>query len=410
MLREICSVSDREDDDFVGLRFTDGTPSVVFPRGFAIPDDDKQLRRDTLRLLSTIGKFGGRREGDRIRDAQEEVLLSFPILSYQYIIYDFLSRGYYSENEVRYVESTKGKINWKRTMQKEQAQLDAGNVVYLNFVVKTNHIQNDNLISKIHEYCVYDSFKKLGWLYVGTDLLPRKPSVRFNKRLFLSVLQHEMGNTFIEQKRRLFQSMINVLSWTPESGDDQSDASYGVNRFEHIWEGMIDYVFGDENRELYYPRARWKIIRGRGYEAESSELRPDTVVKLGDKVFILDAKYYKYGITFNPFHLPQTDSIQKQITYGEYVARKGFAERNNIYNAFIMPFNCGGDEPFRFVSVGTADWKEYSEGSPNYEFVLGILLDTTYLLRSYAKHNMAEIEKVTTLIEQSLAEYRATAD
>ena len=219
-----------------------------------------------------------------------------------------------------------------------------------------------------------------------------------------------MGNTFNEQKRRLFQSMINVLSWTPESGDDQSDASYGVNRFEHIWEGMIDYVFGDENRELYYPRARWKIIRGRGYEAESSELRPDTVVKLGDKVFILDAKYYKYGITFNPFHLPQTDSIQKQITYGEYVARKGFAERNNIYNAFIMPFNCGGDEPFRFVSVGTADWKEYSEGSPNYEFVLGILLDTTYLLRSYAKHNMAEIEKVTTLIEQSLAEYRATAD
>lgn len=407
MLHEICSVSEREDDDFVGLRFSEGVPSVVFPRGFLISDNEKQLRRDTLRLLATIGKFSGRREGDKTKNSIGEMSLSFPILSYQFIIYDFLAHGYYSENEIRYVESSKGKINWKRTIQKEQAQLDDGNIVYLNFVVKNNHIKNDNLISKIHEFCVYDSFSKLGWLYLDSEYIPHRPFIRFNRRLFLSVLYQEMGKTFNEQKRKLFQSMINIVSWNTEHGASQVDETFGVNRFEYIWEGMIDYVFGEENREIYYPRARWKVIHGRGFQTESSELRPDTVVKVGEKIYILDAKYYKYGVTFNPINLPQTDSIQKQITYGEYVAHKGFALPNNIFNAFIMPYQSTDEYPYRFVSVATADWKHYSESTPNYEYVLGILLDTTYLLRTYAKHNFQEIDALTTLIEESLDRYRA---
>lgn len=35
MLSDFCSVSENEYDDFVGLRITDGLPSVVFPRGFS---------------------------------------------------------------------------------------------------------------------------------------------------------------------------------------------------------------------------------------------------------------------------------------------------------------------------------------------------------------------------------------
>lgn len=405
MLWDICSVSEF-DDDFVGLKFVGGNPRVFFPRGFQLSSDEKQLRRDILSLLATIGKFTDRREGERNTNSKDGEFLSFPILSYQYIIYDFLAHGYYIEKEPRYVESPKGIISWKRTIQKEKPEFDAGNLVYLNFVVKTSRNNDNNLISKIHEYCVYESFEKLGWLYLSTEALPQKPRIKVNRGQFLAVLRQELEATFNEEKRHLFQSMINIISLDSENRPNAFKDTFGVNRFEYIWERLIDYVFGDANREQYYPRSRWHIVRGRAGITESSELRPDTVVKVGEKVFILDSKYYRYGITFNPAHLPSTDSIQKQITYGEYVERIGLAKRENIYNAFILPFNAAGGKLYQFVAVGIAEWKEYGPKTPNYDYVLGILVDTTHLLRNYARHNTGEILRLTALIENSLFHYR----
>lgn len=374
MVREFCRVSEREGDDFVGLRYIEGQPVVVFPRGFRISDDERQLRRDVLRLLSTIGKFSGHREGERVYNIVGDIELSFPYLSYQYIIYDYLAHGYYTENEIKYSEQQRGKISWKRTIQRETPQIDGGNAVYLNFIVKQNRTNKNSFITKIHEYCVYQSFSKLGWLYTDTDLLPKKPSIELNKRLFTAVLRQELSNTFNEQKRMLFQSMINIIAESAEQSLDSHDMAFGVERFDHVWEGMIDYVYGDNNREKYYPRAMWNI---KGKLFKSSELRPDTVVKVADKIYILDAKYYKYGITLNPNHLPATDSIQKQITYGEYVEKCGYAQRNDIFNAFIMPFNSQTDDPYKFVAVATADWKKYGPVTANYEYVVGMLVDTT---------------------------------
>lgn len=408
MLSDFCSVSENEYDDFVGLRIADGLPSVVFPRGFSLSNDDKQLRRDVLRLLSAIQKFGGNREGEKPEFTSGERQDSFPFISYQYIIQDFMAHGYYTEKEVRYVKALKGKINWKRTIQQQQPQLDGENVVYLDFTVKTNKINDNNLITKIHEYCVYESFRMIGWLFVSTEALPKKPSIPFNRRQFLTTLQAELSTTFNDSKKRLLQNMINVVQCAEEFTSATPKVTFGVNRFEYIWEDMINYVFGEDDRERYFPHAHWHIIRHNGYDVQSSELRPDTIAKVDEKVFILDAKYYKFGVTGNPMHLPATDSVQKQITYGEFVDANHFGEQNSIFNAFIMPFNKGAaQQPYKFVSVATADWKAYNAETPNYYYVLGILLDTRYLMTSYTKHNTSEIMKLCSLIESSLQTYRA---
>ena len=405
MLREICRVADDE-DAFVGLRFIDGRPEVALPIGYSVANSDKDVRQDILHLLSAIQYFSSRREGNRNSTA-EGTVLEFPIQSYQYVIYDFLQNGYYTEREVKYIESQRGKINWKRTIQTEQPHLDDDNVVYLDFVVKTNKISNDNLLTRIHEYCVYESFLKIGWLYVEGNHLPSKPGLTLNKNLFLSTLSKELGQTFSDNKKRLLKSMINIINEAAEETSNNSVVSFGVHRFEYIWEAMIDYVFGENNREQYYPRAHWHIVSRNGLRIESSELRPDTIMKYDGKIFILDAKYYKYGITGIPAHLPNTDSIQKQITYGDYVAERGFAPRNDIYNAFLMPF-CKGDEdyPYKFVCVGIADWRSYTTETENYNYVLGILIDTKHLITSYSKHNAGEIERLSLCIEASLYHYK----
>lgn len=405
MLNDFCTVSKSEYDDFVGLKFIDGQPRITFPRGFRLSNDENQIRKDILRLFATIQRFSGRHEGSINNSLEGEINLSFPILSYQHIIKDYLAHGYYVECETQYKDGTRGKINWRRTVQKKQPIYNNGNIVYLDFIVKTNKINSNNLITRIHEYCVRESFEKLGWLYLSNDTLPKKPQIRFNKRMFASVINDALNNTFNDNKRLLFTSMLNIINSKEESIDSTEKEAFGVNRFEYIWEKLVDYVFGEDNKDKYFPHATWHIISGN--KVTSSALEPDTIMLYKDKVYILDAKYYKYGVTQNPLHLPGSSSIEKQIVYGEYVEICKNIPKGKIYNAFIMPYDSEDEHiPYKFVSVGTADWKPYDDMSANYNYVLGILVDTRYLIEQNSKHNTTEIEILSDLIVSSLATYR----
>lgn len=406
MLRSFCTVSKSEYDDFVGLKFVDGQPRITFPRGFSLVDDEEQTRKDIIRLLATIQKFGGRRDGLRNKTIEGETSLSFPILSYQYIIKDFLAHGYYIEHETQYKDGKKGKLNWKRTIQNKKPVYNNGNLVYLDFIVKVDKTNTNNLLTKIHEYCVRESFEKLGWLYLSSNTLPKKPDIKFNKRKFLTVLQDALNNTFNTNKRLLFESMINIINSKKESIDDEEITAFGVERFEYVWEKMIDYVFGENNKEQYFPHAKWHIINGD--KVESSALEPDTIMMYENKLYILDAKYYKYGITGNPQHLPASSSVEKQITYGDYACENIGHAKNTVYNAFIMPFDKAlrNDDNYKFVSVGTVDWETYTSETANHKYVLGVLVDTRFLIDSYSRHNNSEIEELSNLILESLAKYK----
>lgn len=406
MLKELCSTSDSEIDDFVGLRFANSVPKVIFPRGYQLPQDDDEAREDIVNLISTIRKFTSRYEGQKAITEFGEVDLSFPIYSYQFLIHDFLSHGYYNETEVQYQKSLKGKTNWKRTIQNEQPHIDNNNVVYLNFIVKSARTKENSLISKIHEFCIYESFKQIGWLYSSS--MPKKPVVKLNKPMFLSILNSEMNSTFDSRKKTMFNCMINVINHADIINEKKQDNSFGVMKFEYLWENLIDYVFGEDNIDNFFPHASWHIINDKNQRVESSALQPDTIMSYDDKIFILDAKYYKYGITHNPMHLPASSSIQKQITYGEYIEQLSVTHQNNIFNAFIMPFNCKVNkcEIYRLVSIGTADWKKYNLNTQNYNYVLGILLDTKHIISTYSRKNRSEINILSYLIENSLKMYR----
>lgn len=403
MLSKYCSVSNvAGSDDFVGVRIVNGIPEVVFPIGFSLSDNDEQIRRDILRLLSVLRDFTKRREGSSTQD-NATGKSNFPLFSYQYIIMDFLANGYYHEKEVYYIKGNKGKINWKKTIQKVQPQLNNGNVVYLENIIKTSQIKEDNLITLIHQYCVYVSFLKFGWLYVFSHKLPLKPNIQFNYTLFMSTLQKAFSGTFNVAKKQLFKSMMNIIAEENDTLSANLDFSFGVYRFEYIWEGMIDYVFGEDQKDRFFPHARWHIIKNANNNI-SSALSPDTVLVHDGKAYIIDAKYYKYGITRTTADLPHSDSIQKQITYGEYLHSQNSAQATGrtsnydaIYNAFVMPYDgCLSAQPYEMVGIATADWKDSQQ---SYEKVVGLLLDTRHLLEVYSRYNLQEIERIVSIIE-----------
>jgi prepilin-type processing-associated H-X9-DG protein len=157
MLKEYCSVCNFADDGFIGISFQDGLPHVSFPRGYTLSEDDETVRKDILGLITVLQRFSNQREGNnRIGDGEDQV--SFPILSYQYVIKDFIAHGYYSEHEIEHRLSDHGKINWKRTIQKKKPVVSGGNVVYLDFIVKSNQIKGAS-----HKVYMVDGYYHIEW-------------------------------------------------------------------------------------------------------------------------------------------------------------------------------------------------------------------------------------------------------
>lgn len=400
-IRSKCRVnSNREMDTFVGLRCSDGDISINFPMGYHISENDKEVRKDIILLFATLAANTERRDTELLGHAGNFDEVDFPLQSYMYLIKDFFARGYYKEQEVSYKVAKTGKINWNRTIKTQRPYLQDTDVFYLDFATKKNSIKENELITLIHEYCVYESFERMGWLF--TEMMPKKPQIVKRETVFRSVLKEKIANTFNDRNRILFKHMLAIIDF---KGDKDSDKNYryGTRRFEYVWEKMIDKVFGIENKADYFPKTAWCVD---GDRFDNASLEPDTIMLCGTNVYILDAKYYKYGVTEKVSDLPESTSINKQITYGEYVAneerfKKKHGNNMVVYNAFLMPFDSLKSKYLNnpeMLKVGEAvsNWKDNSE---EYQKIQGILIDVKTLMSINVRQEMKEIEKLAELIE-----------
>ena len=179
--------SNREMDTFVGLRCNDGDISINFPLGYHISEDDNELRKDIILLLTTLSANTERKESEILKRGNVFDEVEFPLQSYMYLIKDFFVRGYYKEQEVLYKVAKLGKINWNRTIKTQKPYVQDMDVFYLDFVTKKNSVKENELITLIHEYCVYESFERIGWLY--TEMMPKNISKADGIRILLEELE-----------------------------------------------------------------------------------------------------------------------------------------------------------------------------------------------------------------------------
>lgn len=400
-IRSKCKVnSNREMDTFVGLRCNDGDISINFPMGYHISDNNKELRKDIMLLFTTLAVNTERKESEQLGQGSKFEEVQFPLQSYMYIIKDYFVRGYYREQEVSYKIAKTGKINWNRTIKTQKAYMQDNEVFFLDFVTRKNGIKENEMITLIHEYCVYESFDRIGWLF--TKATPKKPRIAKREKVFRTVLRDKISNTFNDCNRMLFRHMLAIINF---EGDKDADRNYcyGTYRFEYIWERMIDKVFGIENKANYFPKTTWYV---NGDRYDNASLEPDTIMLYGNNVYILDAKYYKYGITDKAWDLPGSTSINKQITYGEYVANeqkfKGVhGNAMKVYNAFLMPYDSlkskyAGNHEMLKVGEAISNWKDNTE---EYQKIQGILIDSKTLMNINVRQEMKEIEKLAKIIE-----------
>ena len=412
-LSDVCVYGPKQEDEFVGIRYNDGDLKVYFPFGYSRPssDEEQKYRDDILNLVSVLSAYSKECLGVAENRMLNDENVHFPIHAYIHVFNYFLNHGYYVENEPVYKRAKGGKINWSKTIKQVRPQV-AGDfpnesVVYLDFVTKKSAHNGNELITQIHKFCVYEAYEKIGCLF--GFMQPEKATVPVNAELFVSVLRTRMANTFNEKHLLLFQNMLDIICYMGKREDNRK-ASFGTNDFEYVWEGLIDRVFGIDDKEKYFPHCTWKIGNDKKSLDWRSEkrtaLRPDTIMELPDdckKIFILDAKYYQY-----PRTLPGTGSILKQIAYAEFIETQlreiPDQAGNDIFNAFILPYAAEDgrnvETGYRLEKFGYAE-SDWRKGDKPYERIYGILLDVRSIMQRHPKSSDKDIEELASLIEEN---------
>lgn len=404
-LKDICYVSSNySNDNYVGIKFLDDDVKVFFPIGYEIPNDNVECRKSILSLIRTISIENKILKSDSKYSNNNGKNTEVPFNSFLWIINDYLNNGLYTDKEKIYIRGQSGKINWKRTLD-TQFYVSGKNAVYLNQYVEKNTLE-DNVITDIHAYCVDVSVNYIGWIF-GNISVPSNNIIKKRLHYYLTILNKEIIHSFDDHKKTL---LINLKKILEMSGGNNKSAlkNYGTNQYEYIWEYMVNEVYGNEKVDLYFPNSKYHLI-GFDDDFDSSSLRPDTILSIDKDIYILDSKYYKYGITKNPINLPSTDSVQKQITYGEHI-KKNFKKFENIYNAFIIPFN-KNNNPFElnsnieYVGFAESSWKKVISGN-YFERISVILLDTKYLIDCYNKYIDSSLEKMVASIQKIVDEFK----
>ncbi len=387
-IREHCHINSNDDGDrFVGVKADSENVVVYFPMGYELPLSDDELKRDIKNLFQVLATFTEKTDRvlhmDKFTASQS---VEFPIQAYLNIINYYLDHNgtYYTETESNYKVDKRGKTDWNRTIKTQTPMIQGKSLLYFNQVVRVSTPNTNRLITRIHKYCVYESFNRIGWLY--TTNKPEQPDINFDKTQFISTLNDKLSNTNNDIDKRLFRSMIAMIEFMDDRTIDKQ-FYFGTDKFENVWEKLIDKFFGVSNKQDYFPRGQWTERYGASKGRPVSALEPDSIMIYKNKYYVLDAKYYRYGVfpELGVAALPQSSDINKQITYGQFVATQKTPKGSKVFNAFIMPFNKVKNKFtitswYGNVAEALGDWITSPE---TYERIQGIVVDTRYILKNY---------------------------
>lgn len=341
---------------------------------------------------------------------------NFPLWESIELIKDFFENGYYIESEKIYQEKNSGKINWNKTFKRYLPIYSNNNFIYNKYVVKKNNINEDNIITKIHQYCIYLCSKIVLPLF-GVNIKIEKPNIEYNKELFIQKLKEKRNQTFNDNLRIKLNIMIDIIENLNQEGTNFKFNTYGTNKYYYVWEKMLFELFNCKQDLLkkYYPFAKWNKLENR-FNVEASKMRPDIIYIDENNMYIIDAKYYKYGIKpnireigdENSYTLPGTSDINKQITYGEYAEYINKKENLNkqIINLFIIPASLE-DKYIEYLTFAEDSWRKDLYGMDrSYYKIYTIKMDMLFVLENYLKSTNKDalryIEKINNLINNYL--------
>lgn len=208
------SVTNEEHNSFVGLRIRNDEIHFHYPESYSIADisDKKSFRNDIVNIIRTISLAKSKPTTNNQSDIGLASSEQFAIMSYLWIIRDYISNGYYRNSEKIYRTNGKGKINWKKTFETDPI-VSNGNIIYNNVVVEVRN-DCDDVITEAHKWCVFDSVRKIGWLFGISEksvYVPRTPKSVMKK--YVRAIKTELMRTFDDVKKNEIASHVKSINW-----------------------------------------------------------------------------------------------------------------------------------------------------------------------------------------------------
>lgn len=409
MNKDVKIVPVDKSNSFVGIKIDEGIVKVFVPKVFR---EDEDWKKDIRLFLKSI-EIAKTKNTENINKGSNNTDNVWPIDSYLWLINDYLENGLYYNREKKISRSNSGKIEWKRTLQQVPIYSD-GNIIYDQLITSKMTPAND-MITHIYKLCLRQGIDKIGWLFNYNFHIQIDQIVSI-KEMIMRV-RKELNETFDDIKRIRFNHMLNILKTTEGDNMLSSHYSYGITNYYYVFETMVDMLFdgitGDEKKK-YDPNGYWQLNGQSRFLA--SRLRPDTILKRNDKTYILDAKMYQYGATHDRSKLPETQSLQKQITYGDFVSNNLMDK--NIRNAFILPYNKYlksfindpdalkyNDSNLVYFGYAYVDWRD-DEDFQDYDNIYAFGIDFNYLLNNYKNPDYEIINQFCKVIEENIKTYR----
>ena len=388
----------KDDDSFVGIKIKGNDILFFYPESYHLEENEEDIKNDIVDLIKTISiaKTQSKEESKAYDKSVGES--DFALRSYLWVINDYLKNGYYINREKTYKKNQNGKVNWKKTFD-NQPIISNGNIIYNEIIIEAKN-SVDNIIVEIHKYCLKLSIDRIGRLFgLNSNAIYVKPCTVEKKKMYLTLLKKELSYTFEDDKKIRLTHFCNVIQGLDTTFEGK-DFVYGVDKYYYVFERMIDCIFGNvQDISDFYPSGKWHLIKT-NQDIKSSDLRPDTVLINERSIYILDSKFYRFGFTGDPSDLPETSSIQKQITYGDFVLSNKKDDYDNIYNAFLIPYDKTRDV---FKSDNNMQYIGYAKTNSNdgtyvHETVHAFLIDLKHVVKTY--NNKYHSDEINYLISE----------
>ncbi len=381
------------DNDFVGLKVKGNDISFFYPEFYSFNDldyidtkDIKEYRDDILSILNSI--ILTKKNDDEFNEIyiESKNITDESLKTYIWIIKDYLNNGFYKSFDKSNKINEKGKINWKKTLDRNPIITKSNKVIYDKLIVNKN-ISIDSILVEIHKYVLKKSLDVLGWLFnLDSSFIHVKNINEELKDKYINVLSIELLNTFNDSKRIRLNNFLTVLKGL-DSSLINNDYIYGTNTYYYVFEKMINSMFSNiSSIKDFYPSGSY-LLKLENKEFKSSNLRPDTIFIKDKCIYIIDSKYYRYDITKTINDLPSTSSIIKQLGYSSFIKENKKEYKDyNIFNIFLLPSKSLNKEILKYV--GFAKSNIISESKINDETfykIHTILIDLKYVVKIFNK-------------------------
>ena len=362
---EFIAPAQKGEYEYIGFDLEANAGRFVFPCRYiasgrenaADAEQEKEQKEEAKKIISLIKRvqkefsLGG--SGDE----------SFQFYSMVWLIRDYIDNGYYTETERVVRRGDHGRIDWKHTLRHSGIYFDGKNLLYRDFYVQKNRLDEANLLAQIYKCCLAYSAECIGFLYnvSQTERSVFRMDSSADVGFMFYHVQKELGRTFNSYKQMLLRHLLTILKGRQGKIRAVSLCMHD-KEFEYVFEFLVNSVFGTEVVQDFYNEYCY-VIGDNHNRFSASKLRPDTIMKnpmasesVEPDFYVIDAKYYNYGYTGNPRDLPQASAIAKQIGYNYYL-RDNYNEtdenRKEFYSIFLLPF-AKGDECDYIEYIGYA--------------------------------------------------------